>query len=85
MPNEEKPGLVSESTELAEKQIEAYRVQIESAEKQIVEQSRRIDFYITEYTIAILRTFFEPELETRILPLKSSQVRSLKPAFCRCF
>jgi len=31
----------------------------------------------------ILRTFFEPELETRILPLKLSQVRSLKPAFCR--
>ena len=33
---------------------------------------------------SILRTFFEPELETRILSLKSSQVRSLKPAFCRC-
>ena len=33
---------------------------------------------------AILRTFFGPELETRIPPLKSSQVRSLKPAFCHC-
>lgn len=54
MPNEEKPGLVSESIESAEKQIEAHRVQIELAEKQIVGQSRRIDFYITEYTIEIL-------------------------------
>ena len=42
--------------------------------------------YVSQHValITILRTFFEPELETRILPLKSSQVRSLKPAFCRC-
>ena len=37
-----------------------------------------------DFLITILRTFFGPELETRILPLKSSQVISLKPAFCRC-
>ncbi len=47
MPNEER-------FETTNKSAEAHKSQIELAEKQIVEQSKRIDFYITEYTIEIL-------------------------------
>ena len=54
MPDEEKSGLVNKSIEMGEKQVEARKIQVDLAEKQIVDQSKRIDFYITEYTIEIL-------------------------------
>jgi Protein of unknown function DUF262 len=54
MSNEEKYELTNKIVEPDGKQVEARKVQVELAEKQIVEQSKRIDFYITEYTIEIL-------------------------------
>ncbi len=54
IPNEEKSRLVGKVIEVDEKQLEAHRIRIELAERQIIEQSKRIDFYITEYTIEIL-------------------------------
>lgn len=38
----------------SERQSKFNYKQIEVAEKQIIDQSKRIDFYITEYTIEIL-------------------------------
>lgn len=56
MTDEEQPQLTEEEIEATEEQPRFTEEELVAAEEQIVEQSKRIEFYLTEYSVELLAT-----------------------------